>query len=226
MDHETAIRLNATERYFLGELPAEDRDAFEEHYFECEECAADVQAMTIFAANAREVFRQERSGPPRADPPAMPAGVLSRHRVLWISAALNLCLLAVSGYIWFGVQPQIRRELAEAKAPQFVQDVSVLGVARGPGDLREIAAATRRIVFSFYLREPFQSFAYQLKPESGPVQPRQTLPAPPKEDSAESHLSISTAGLEPGVYEIAIWGINGVVETPVGQSKFRLAATH
>ena len=31
MDHEFAIQLNATERYFLGELPADERDAFEEH---------------------------------------------------------------------------------------------------------------------------------------------------------------------------------------------------
>ena|SRR5579863_7730212 len=224
MDHETAIRLNATERYFLGELPSEERDAFEEHYFDCAECAADLQAMTIFAANAKQVFRAERSGPPRSDQPPMPAGALLPPRAVWISALLNVCLLAVLGYAWFGVQSQMKRELAEATAPQFVQDVSILGVARGPADLREIASSTRRIVFSFYLQQPFQKLAYELKSESGPVQSRRVLPAPPKEESAESHLSISTTGLNPGGYEISIWGINSGVETPVGQSKFHIAA--
>ena len=181
--------------------------------------ARNVEAMTIFAANAREAFREEQS-----EPPVMPAGVLSGHRVLWLSAALNLCLLAALGYAWFGMQPQMKRELAEARSPQFVQDVSVLGVARGPGALREIAPATRRIVFSFYVREPFQTLAYELKPEDGAVQPRQILPAPPKEESAESHFSIATAGLKPGVYEIGIVGINGGVETPIGQAKFRIVA--
>ncbi len=224
MDHETAIRLNATERYFLGELPSDERDAFEEHYFDCAECAADVQAMTIFAANAKQVFRAERSGPPRSEQPAMPAGALLSKRAVWISALLNVCLLAALGYVWFDMRAQMRRELAESTAPQFVQDISVLGVARGPADLREIASSTRRIVFSFYLQQPFQKLAYELKSASGLVQPRRILPSPPKEESAESHLSISTADLNPGEYEIAIWGINGGVETPVGQSKFRIAA--
>ena len=48
------------------------------------------------------------------------------------------------------------------------------------------------------------------------------LPAPPKEESAESHLSISTAGLKPGAYEIRFWGVTEVGETAIGQSKFRI----
>jgi hypothetical protein len=219
MDHESAIRLHVTERYFLGELPVEERDAFEEHYFTCEDCAADVEAMTVFAANAREAFREEKSSPP-----AMPAGVLSGQRILWLSAVLNFCLLAFLGYTLLGVESRMKRELAQASAPQFVQDISVLGVARGPGGLREISSATRRIVFSFYLREPFQSLAYDLKHGDRAMEPRQVLPAPPKEDSAESHFSISIADLKPGLYEIDIWGVNGSVETPIGQSKFVIAA--
>ena len=68
MDHETALRTSATERYFLGELTGQDRDGFEEHYFMCPECAEDVRALTVFAANAKAVFRQEAAGPaPRPD---------------------------------------------------------------------------------------------------------------------------------------------------------------
>jgi hypothetical protein len=216
MDHETAVQLKATERYFLGELTGADREGFEEHYFMCPECADDVRAMTVLAANAQAVFREE------AAPPVVPIGAFLSTRALWLSAALNVALLSGLGYTLLKFAPQVKQELAEARAPQFVQDVPVLGVSRGDSAIREIAATTRRIVFSFYLREQFQSISYELKGESGWIGPRVILAAPPKEDSSESHFSISTADLKPGAYEIAFWGTNGTQETPIGQSKFKI----
>jgi hypothetical protein len=216
MDHETAVQLKATERYFLGELTGADREGFEEHFFMCPECAEDVRALTVFAANAKAALREE------SKPLLMPA--ILATRTLWLSAALNVALLAGLGYTVLKFAPQVKQELAEARAPQFVQDVPVLGVSRGESAVREIAATTRRIVFSFYVPEQFQSIAYQLKDESSSIGPRVILPAPPKEDSSESHFSLSTAGLKPGAYEIAFWGINGPRETPIGQSKFKITS--
>jgi hypothetical protein len=216
MDHETAVQLKATERYFLGELTGADREGFEEHFFMCPECAEDVRALTVFAANAKAVFREE------AAPPAIPAFLSTK--AFWLSAALNVALLAALGYVGLKFAPQVKQELAEARAPQFVQDVPVLGVSRGDSAIREIAPTTQRIVFSFYLPGQFQSIAYQLKDESGSSGPRVILPAPPKEDSSESHLSLSTASLKPGAYEIAFWGMNVGGETPIGQSKFKIAS--
>jgi hypothetical protein len=218
MDHETAVQTKATERYFLGELTGADREGFEEHFFMCPECAEDVRAMTVFAANAKAVFREE------AAPPIVQSAFLSA-RALWLSAALNVALLSGLGYTLLKLAPQVRQELAQARAPQFVQDVPVLGVSRGVSAVREIASTTRRIVFSFYLREQYQSISYQLKDESGSSAPRVILPAPPKEDSSESHFSISTADLKPGAYEIAFWGMSGAGETPIGQSKFKIQAS-
>src|SRR5260370_42341234 len=114
MDHETAVRTGATERYLLGELTGEDREGFEEHYFMCPECAEDVRALTVFAANAKAVFRQEAAGP------APHAGVLLSGRVLWLSAALNVALLLGVGYGLLKVRPVVQQELAEPRAPQFV----------------------------------------------------------------------------------------------------------
>src|SRR5437868_9577060 len=123
MDHETAIRINATERYFLGELSGEDRDAFEEHYFCCPDCSEDVRAMTVFAANAKAVLRQESTGP------APHAGMFLSGRAVWSSAGLNIVHLLGVAYSWLKLGPEMRQELAEARAPQFVQEVPVLGVA-------------------------------------------------------------------------------------------------
>jgi anti-sigma factor RsiW len=57
MDHNEALRLRAVEKYVLGELPPSLRDQFEEHFFECQECAQDVKAAAEFVDNARAVWR-------------------------------------------------------------------------------------------------------------------------------------------------------------------------
>jgi len=65
MDHRTALRLRAAERYPRGELSPEQRDAFEDHYFDCPECAAAVLFEQVFAANARAALLEElASGAP------------------------------------------------------------------------------------------------------------------------------------------------------------------
>ncbi len=57
MDHNEALQLQAAGKYVLGELPSPLRDQFEEHFFECQECALDVKAAAEFVDNARHVWR-------------------------------------------------------------------------------------------------------------------------------------------------------------------------
>lgn len=59
MDHAEAVRMNAAEKYVLGELPANLRDAYEAHYFECAECGLEVRTAAAFVDAARDVFRGE-----------------------------------------------------------------------------------------------------------------------------------------------------------------------
>ncbi len=58
MDHEEAVRVQAAERYVLGELPAILCEAYEEHHFDCRECAIDVKAGAAFVDAAREIFKE------------------------------------------------------------------------------------------------------------------------------------------------------------------------
>src|SRR5579864_9494277 len=68
MEHSSAVQTHAVERYLLGEMPQEEREDFEEHYFTCAECAQDVRAAACFQANAREVMRDpERFSAPEQD---------------------------------------------------------------------------------------------------------------------------------------------------------------
>jgi hypothetical protein len=56
MDHESAGQTLATERYFLGEMTPEERDAFEGHFFSCAECANDVYTTFVFLENVKVVL--------------------------------------------------------------------------------------------------------------------------------------------------------------------------
>src|SRR5260370_30372598 len=61
MDHNEAIQLQAAVKYVLGELSLVQRDEYEEHYFDCAECAIDIKALATFADTTREVLRQEKA---------------------------------------------------------------------------------------------------------------------------------------------------------------------
>ena len=56
MDHNQSTNLMAVEKYLLEELTPEQRDEFEDHFFDCQECALDVQATAAFMAAARQEF--------------------------------------------------------------------------------------------------------------------------------------------------------------------------
>jgi hypothetical protein len=58
MDHNEAVRLQAAEKYLLGELPKEQHEAFEEHYFDCSACAEEIKATVAFMESSRQVARE------------------------------------------------------------------------------------------------------------------------------------------------------------------------
>ena len=67
MDHTDAVRLQAAEKYVLGELDATLRDQYEEHYFDCAECALDLRAAAAFVDTSRQVFREDANAAKEAD---------------------------------------------------------------------------------------------------------------------------------------------------------------
>src|SRR3981189_748176 len=62
MDHEQSIDSRAVESYLLGELSPASREEFEQHYFECAECAEEVRVGFQFSQNLQSVFREEARG--------------------------------------------------------------------------------------------------------------------------------------------------------------------
>ena len=65
MEHSEAVRIRATEKYLLAELDPDTRDQFEEHLFECQECAQDLRAASAFVEVSKTVLAEPESVPQR-----------------------------------------------------------------------------------------------------------------------------------------------------------------
>src|SRR5579862_9461649 len=95
MEHDDAIRLHAAERYVARELSADEQDAFEEHFFDCPECAESVRFELTFRANMREVLGE---APPGAQGDVQPAPALLQPaaRAKWRDRFLRAPVLTFS----------------------------------------------------------------------------------------------------------------------------------
>jgi len=59
MNHSNAIENNAAEQYVLGAMSDEERNAYEEHMFNCSACAEEVKCLAEFGEGVKSVFSRE-----------------------------------------------------------------------------------------------------------------------------------------------------------------------
>ena len=84
----------------LGELAQAERDSFEEHYFDCSECALDVQAGAAFADNARNVLCHEAGEVTLQAARAAGGSWLVRFKLIAGASAFALLLIVVLALGW------------------------------------------------------------------------------------------------------------------------------
>lgn len=221
MDHESAIRTRATEKYLLGELSEEEREQFEEHFFACPACADDIRTGMEFAAGARAVFRDDRNAKPVT--PQMPVHSTPWWRGAWTlpaSTGLNVALLAVTVALGLLVMRPLPQN--GARDAYFVQEVPVLGPQRGGDSVRQIARQTSHIVVTAFLPDNADSMRYQIFDADGRVVNSGKMGSPPRESSGQSLLSIPVSNLMAGEYRIVLLGQDHS-GPPLGARTFRIA---
>lgn len=140
MNHQEAIRLQAAERYVLGELEPEQREAFEQHYFECAECTADLRQAVGFVSAAREHFRSEALVPQAVAPVAAKnrwaiqldrwLGEFTRP-TSWAPALAAVVLLTLTGYQRFVVISGLEDRLQQTESSRAEVMVPLRAAARG-----------------------------------------------------------------------------------------------
>ena len=97
MTHRDAVETMAAERYLLDEMSAVERQTFEEHYFSCTDCAADLQTATAMLEGARAGFAKSTASNVRSIEAARRPGA-SWHRSVAVPWAIAATLAMIVGY--------------------------------------------------------------------------------------------------------------------------------
>lgn len=123
------------ERYVRNQLAEEERKAFEEHFFGCDDCFEKLQVTERFLAGVRDAARRgmlagEVEGSTRGSS-------WSRRLVpaFGVSACAALVLAALSGWLYFYQMPKMREQLS-----QSAEDVRIQQEARAALE-RQIASS-------------------------------------------------------------------------------------
>lgn len=138
MDHAGAVNQYAVEKYLLGELGPEEREAFEEHYFGCEECAADLRAASVFIAQGRKELAR----------PTLVAVAEPKRKLFDFSTFLRPAFavpVMAAMLLFIGFQntvtvPHLKQQAAIASTPQVLPSITLVdGQSRG-AEIRTVTA--------------------------------------------------------------------------------------
>jgi len=209
MNHEQAIQEMATERYLLDELTPELRDAFEEHMFECQECALDVRAGNVFMVEAKAqlpaIAAQAAPQEPVRTAPARPKkpwwSILTMPA---FAAPVFAALLGVIAFQNLSTIPSLRSEATE---PRIIAPSSLHADTRGAEPT--VVQADRKQGASVLIDLPqqpgYSSYGIDLYDPQGKRIWTQTVTAP---QAGTLSLSIPGKGLEQGAYTLNLAGIS------------------
>jgi len=118
MDHDQAVKSQVCEKYLLGELSPELRDAYEEHYFSCAECAMQLRSAAELIGASQQIF---------ARTPAIDAKVHAASNrggwFKWLQPAIAIpvfaSLLLLVGYQNFVTIPHLKQSVSSRVLPMF-----------------------------------------------------------------------------------------------------------
>jgi hypothetical protein len=234
MDHSEALQQMAAERYLLGELTPDAREAFEEHLFDCPECALDLRAGVAFVAETK-IQLPKLAG-------ALPAPVPIRHREpkaergWWNSwfqpafaAPVFASLLLVIGYQNLVTYPGLR---AAADQPRLLPWAPLHGATRG-AQLAITADRQHGVALPIDLPQPpsfgaYVSYSFGLNDPQGKLVWTGAVAAPGDEagDGQRISLVIPGAMLSNGTYTVTVTGVTAQGErTRIDQYAFDLHLT-
>src|SRR6478736_8154138 len=219
MDHADALRMNATERYLLNELDTTQLEQFEEHMFECQECALDVQTASIFLEESKKVLAQPTPVPVRQPvSTAAPSPWFAWLRPAFAVPAIAVLLLAIGyqGYLLRGTRP--------GTTPDILASATINVATRSATTPHVHSKAGQPFVLLLNIpsESRFSSYIADLYDPAGHIKWSLAISA----EMANETLPMRVLGLrEPGLYVVAIRGISqdGGTPTEIGRQPFQLS---
>ncbi len=217
MEHSFAIEHHLVEQYLLEELPPEVRDEFEDHYFGCPECAAELRETSEFLRSVRNELQRpqlifKRSGETAPKPASEPD--LARNLLQWRPAfaivALAACLVIVlyQNTVTF---PRLRGEVASLNRPEVFASLSLVGGNRRGGGVPSVSLAgakTLLLQVDIPSQDRFTGYICTLySPQHQPLWTVQVSPEQAKDTvSLRAPLGSQSAS---GTYSLQVQGSQG-----------------
>ena len=222
MDHNMVVREKITEKYLLEELDPALRDEFEEHFFDCQECARDVRAASEFVAHSKVVLAERPASVSVLDRPSS-SHVSAGGWFAWLRPAFAVpalaILLVVIAYQNFATLPHLTKDAAH---PQLLPAATVNLLTYGENAAPLVAHAGDGFLLNVIVPpgHKFASYRVDLYNPAAGLDGSLAIPA-----FAEDTWPIRFPGAsrQSGKYKLVVHGIAASgQEVEVGSSSFEL----
>jgi hypothetical protein len=203
MNHHEALRGEAVEKYLLDELSPQERDEFEEHFFDCSDCAADLKTTAAFLDEAKKEFR---SAPAAKPAPRAPKPL--RFEFLWRPAFLAAAFALLSSVIVYQnvrVFPYVASERSGPDRPEVLSVVSLIGTNSRGGATPSVAVDKHQpilLTLDIPAAEQYASYTCTLIAPSGAAIWRVPVTANQAKDTVS--IRVPGADLKPGEYTLRV----------------------
>ncbi|HEV2279220.1 MAG TPA: zf-HC2 domain-containing protein [Acidobacteriaceae bacterium] len=231
IEHEEVV-----ERYVRNQLAPEDRQAFEEHYFTCDECFEKVEAMERLVAGVQELARRGELGDTERQSRA-PYGWL-----WWAFAGTSLAMMALAvatGWAFLYEIPTLKRTLIAYGATPPPQQSSIVTISLGPmpeanvplamlqatrGEQSTTAAlpADARQLILWVELGATRYRSYRMEIDSPKGQKLLTIDGLSRGPYGALAASIPTKSLQPGVYRVKLVGQTPPPASLVSEYRLRI----
>ncbi|MGO9433661.1 MAG: anti-sigma factor family protein [Terracidiphilus sp.] len=215
MNHREAVEQMATERYLLDEFAPEDREAFEEHLFDCPECAFDLRVGNAFVHAAKAQLPETVERPIGAGAAALTSKAKPSFWLVWMRPAFVApafaALLAVVVFQNSVTFPALRDA---ATQPRLVQLTHLRPATRGGSHLALTADRTHGVALQLDLpvesgESTAISYSIDLRDAQGKPVWTSSMSAGSGQSDADQQLSLFLPGakLSSGTYSLDITGL-------------------
>jgi Putative zinc-finger len=225
MDHHQAVKSQVCEKYLLGELSPELRDAYEEHYFSCAECAMQLRSAAELIGASQHIF---------ARTPAIDAKVHAASNrggwFKWLQPAIAIpvfaSLLLLVGYQNFVTIPHLKQSVSSRVLPMF----SLISTnTRGETAPEFVAQPDEPL--GLYVDVPadaaYSTYDIRLQDPNGKTIPLRTLSYA---EAQKTQVVVVNPGKTAGNYSLIIFGRakseKGTATTELARLQFTVELNH
>jgi hypothetical protein len=219
MNHSEVVGLRLVEKYVLGELSSDDREQFEEHYFDCPECASDIKALARIRAASRLILEEDAAAEVSARERRPDRGWFAWLRPAFAVPAIA-ALAAVVIFQAIVTIPGLKKLGAKGATVQvYESSYRLQGTTRSGNTSRVLLGPNESfgLDFDFTPSSNFEHYQGSLLDPAG--KPVLTFGLKAEEANKELHLVVPAGLVGSGNYQLVFVGENGAMNSDPGANE-------